>query len=158
MRKKLATVVVSWEDMVAGKKRDGRNTYEPSAKQRLIDACLEPGVSVSGMALAHGLNTNVLRKWLTRARMDSGSDQRRRTEPAVQSTAKLLAVTTIAEPATKALVPTRERLPTPSTARNGDALGRIDIEIGDARIVVDASVNATALSTVLDCLRGTRSR
>lgn len=158
MRKKWVTVVVNREELVAGKKRDGRNKYEPSAKQRLIDACVEPGVSVSGMALAHGLNTNVLRKWLTRARNDSGSDQRRLVESAVQSTAKLLAVSTIAEPATDALVATTERSPTPSTARNGDALGRINIEIGGARIVVDANVNAMALSTVLDCLRGTRMR
>lgn len=162
MRKQLATVVVSRAELVAGKKRDGRNKYDPSAKQRLIDACLEPGVSVSGMALAHGLNTNVLRKWLTRARMGLGSGQRRRVESAVQSTAKLLAVTTIAEPASDALVPAIEKSPalspSYSTPPIGNALGRINIEIGDARIVVDASVNATALSTVLDCLRGTRFR
>ena len=158
MRKKWVTVVVNREELVAGKKRDGRNKYEPGAKQRLIDACLEPGVSVSGMALAHGLNTNVLRKWLTRARKDSGSDLGRRVGSAVASTAKLLAVTTIAEPATDALVPMTESSPTPSTARNADALGRINIEIGGARIIVDANVNATALSTVLDCLRGTNSR
>jgi len=30
----------------------------------LIDACLEPGVSVAGLALAHGINANQLRKWV----------------------------------------------------------------------------------------------
>ena len=44
--------------------RDGRRRYDPASKARLVAACLEPGVSISGLALAHGVNANVLRKWV----------------------------------------------------------------------------------------------
>ena len=44
--------------------RDGRRRYEPSWKARLVAACLEPGVSVSRLALDHGINANLLRKWI----------------------------------------------------------------------------------------------
>ena len=49
--------------------RDGRRRYDPASKARLVAACLdEPGVSISGLALAHGVNANVLRKWVKDAR------------------------------------------------------------------------------------------
>lgn len=164
MSHKLVTVVVSREELVAHKKRDGRNIYDADAQRKLVEACHQPGVSISGMALAHGLNANVLRKWLIRERKRDETSQRRPVEKRAQSAPKLLAVTTIPEPVTDALVPTTERSPkrspspTSSTLANGDASGRINIEISGVRIIVDANVNATALSTVLDCLRGTHTR
>jgi transposase len=48
--------------------RDGRRRYDPVSKARLVAACLEPGVSISGLALAHGINANVLRKWVKHAK------------------------------------------------------------------------------------------
>ena len=79
--KKSVTVVVSREQLVAKKKRDGRCTYMASAKRALIEACLQPGVSAAGMALAHGINANVLIKWLTRKVLELGSS---RTSPPQQ--------------------------------------------------------------------------
>ena len=43
---------------------NGKRRFDPVEKERLIDACLEPGVSVAGLALAHGINANQLRKWV----------------------------------------------------------------------------------------------
>ncbi len=34
------------ERLVVGRKRDGRNCYDPQAKRELIEASLRPGVSV----------------------------------------------------------------------------------------------------------------
>ncbi|MBB1250965.1 IS66-like element accessory protein TnpA [Rhizobium sp. G21] len=48
--------------------RDGRRRYDPESKARLLAACLEPGVSISGLALSHGVNANLLRKWVKDAR------------------------------------------------------------------------------------------
>ena len=48
--------------------RDGRRRYDPESKARLVAACLEPGISISGLALAHGINANLLRKWVKDAR------------------------------------------------------------------------------------------
>lgn len=50
--------------LVVGRKRDGRHCYDPEAKRELVEACLRPGVSVAGMALEHGINANLLRKWI----------------------------------------------------------------------------------------------
>eukprot|EP01039_Chlorochromonas_danica_P021197 gene21197-26074_t len=38
--------------------RNGRRRYDPASKERLVAACLEPGVSVSRLALEHGINAN----------------------------------------------------------------------------------------------------
>ena len=44
--------------------RNGRRRYAAASKERLVSACLEPGVSVSRLALEHGVNANLLRKWI----------------------------------------------------------------------------------------------
>lgn len=44
--------------------RNGRRRYEPASKGRLVAACFEPGVSLSRLALEHGINANLLRKWI----------------------------------------------------------------------------------------------
>lgn len=40
-----------------------RRVYPPEFKQQIIDQC-QPGISIAGMALAHGLNANLLRRWI----------------------------------------------------------------------------------------------
>jgi transposase-like protein len=50
---------------VVGSKRDGRRRYDKQAKAELVQACLKPGVSVARVALEHGVNANLLRKWIT---------------------------------------------------------------------------------------------
>jgi transposase len=40
--------------------------YDPQAKRKLIEACLEPGISLAGLALVHGVNANLLRKWVVK--------------------------------------------------------------------------------------------
>lgn len=50
--------------LVAGHRHDGRRKYDEAAKRELVEACLQPGISVAGMALRHGLNANLLRKWI----------------------------------------------------------------------------------------------
>jgi len=52
--------------LVMSRKQDGRCCYDPQAKRELIEACLQPGVSVAKLALAHGINANLLRTWVTK--------------------------------------------------------------------------------------------
>lgn len=52
--------------------RDGRRRYDPASKDRLVEACLQPGVSLAGLALQHGVNANLLRKWVATRRQLSG--------------------------------------------------------------------------------------
>lgn len=50
---------------VVGVLRNGRRRYDPVSKQRLVEACRQPGASLAGLALRHGVNANLLRKWVT---------------------------------------------------------------------------------------------
>jgi transposase len=40
-----------------------RRQHAHEFKQRLVALCL-PGISISGVALAHGVNANLLRRWI----------------------------------------------------------------------------------------------
>jgi transposase len=53
--------------LVVGHKADGRCVYDPAVKRELVRRCLQPGVSVAATALAHGINANLLRLWITRS-------------------------------------------------------------------------------------------
>lgn len=55
--------------------RNGRRRYAPASKQRLVDACLQPGVSLAGLALQHGVNANLLRKWVAKRQLQNGDGQ-----------------------------------------------------------------------------------
>lgn len=41
-----------------------RRTYSKQFKAEVAAQCLTPGASVSAIALSHGINANVIRKWL----------------------------------------------------------------------------------------------
>lgn len=41
-----------------------RRTHGAEFKAQVIAECQQPGASVAAVALAHGLNVNLLRKWL----------------------------------------------------------------------------------------------
>lgn len=54
--------------------RNGRRRYDPGSKQRLVEACLQPGVSLAGLALQHGVNANLLRKWVAKRQLQKNGD------------------------------------------------------------------------------------
>ncbi|WP_271585760.1 IS66-like element accessory protein TnpA [Bradyrhizobium sp. CCBAU 53415] len=54
--------------------RNGRRRYDPGSKQRLVEACLQPGVSLAGLALQHGVNANLLR-WVAKRQLQNGNGQ-----------------------------------------------------------------------------------
>lgn len=59
--------------LVVGQRSNGRCRYDPEAKRELVEACLQPGVSVARMALEHGINANLLRKWINQYHENSSS-------------------------------------------------------------------------------------
>jgi transposase len=59
--------------LVVGHRSDGRCRYAPEAKRELIEACLQPGISIARRALEHGINANLLRKWINRYRENNRS-------------------------------------------------------------------------------------
>ena len=41
-----------------------RRSYSPQFKSELLTACKQPGASIAAVALQHGMNANVLHRWL----------------------------------------------------------------------------------------------
>jgi transposase len=110
----------------------GRRTYSRRAKQALVELCKAPGVSVAGLALAHGINANLLRRWMDRY----GGEPTVATERRAEQRAALLPVK-IADPSPPAAAASR---------------GSIEITFRSTTIRLQGPVDARALAVVLDCL------
>lgn len=41
-----------------------RSSYPKPFKAQVVQECLQPGANVSSVAISHGINANVIRKWL----------------------------------------------------------------------------------------------
>ena len=54
--------------------RRSKRTYSADIKAELIAACLVPGASVAAIASAHGMNANVLHRWLKDQRSSARTD------------------------------------------------------------------------------------
>ena len=111
---------------------NGRRTYSKSAKLALVDLCKQSGASVAALALAHGINANLLRRWINQYGAGSGG-----TRPA---------------PSEKraALLPVTSYPSVPSPAAPEDRW--IEISFKGATIRVRGVVDSQALGAVLDCL------
>ena len=44
--------------------RRTRRRHAPEFREQVVQACRQPGVSIAGVALANGLNANMVRKWV----------------------------------------------------------------------------------------------
>lgn len=108
---------------VVGVLRNGRRRYDPASKSRLVEACLQPGVSLAGVALRCGVNANLLRKWV------AGQQRQQRTGETVDGieratgvfvpVVELCGVADQPEPAAPS--PIRRSVPPPKAARPADA-------------------------------------
>ncbi|MEO9162269.1 MAG: transposase [Casimicrobiaceae bacterium] len=121
--------------------RTGRRTYTPEYKRGVVERCAGPGVSVAGVALAHGINANLLRRWIVR-------NERGLTPPIAASATVLLPVSV------QRALPTQtapgDSVNTPSKPRRVSAA--IEIELYGARIHLRGGVDTQALRAVLDVL------
>jgi transposase len=114
--------------LVRGHKRDGRCIYDRKAKRELIRRSLQPGVSVAGLALAHGLNANLLRKWITVATGRQVIEEE-------QAPILLPVAMTLAEPVVRK-----------------PAEGHLELLLPGGTIRICGRVEADALKVVIDCL------
>jgi transposase len=44
--------------------RPGRRFYSPELKSQVMRECRQSGASVAGVALSHGINANIVHRWL----------------------------------------------------------------------------------------------
>ena len=64
------------KDLAAGVARidaSGRRWYTAQFKREVVAQCLRPGASASRISIEHGLNTNLVRKWVAREQRESGA-------------------------------------------------------------------------------------
>ena len=61
-----------YTEMVKAAARRTRRRHDPKFKAQVTGACLQPGVSVAGVALANGLNANYLRRRVKERREQTG--------------------------------------------------------------------------------------
>ncbi len=45
--------------------RRSHRTYSPAFKAQIVAACQHPGISIASLAGRHGMNVNVVHRWLT---------------------------------------------------------------------------------------------
>ena len=120
-------------NLVRGHKRDGRCVYNKAAKRELVARCLEPGVSLARLAMAHGVNANLLRKWVVQHVGTSASQQRNSTATPVS------------------LLPVKLTQPEPVTTPVVTP-GHLELIVAGVTVRVQGHVDAASLSAVLDCL------
>jgi len=53
-----------YAQLVKAPKRQRRRRHASEFKRQVIVACLQPGISIAAVALANGLNANLLRRWV----------------------------------------------------------------------------------------------
>ena len=138
----------------AGKRRRTRSLDE---RKRIVEEALAPGVSVAAVARRHGLNANLVFKWIRRSR-EGWRD--RRGEPAKEKPVvvappegrapafvpvKLLELEALSAP------PRSEVMAKPARqTRQGAGRGAMEISLPNgAKVSLDAEVDAEALRRVL---------
>jgi transposase len=122
-------------NLIRGHKRNGRCVYNKAAKRELVAPCLEPGVSLARVAMAHGVNANLLRKWV----MKQTATNPQRRKPVV---APMMPVS---------LLPVKVMTPEPVTAPMNTA-GYLELTVAGGTIRVHGRTDTASLSVVLDSL------
>jgi transposase len=123
-----------------------RRAHSEEFKRELVELCLEPGVSVAAIAMAHGINANLLFGW--RRRHLEASGQRESVAPATPP-AVLLPVSINTTPCEA------QRAPLPSVSSTRPSTGTIEIEIAGVHVRLRGPVDDASLRVVLSALRDT---
>jgi transposase len=109
-----------------------RRTYARQFKSEVVAQCLVPGASVSAIALSHGINANVIRKWLPR-----------------HGTTAMLPVTVESAPA---VTPPRSAMHT----TRGAARPPIELTLAGATVRVPAGFDPQELRSIVQILAALR--
>ena len=114
---------------------DGKRIYAEAFKTELVRQCLVPGTSVAATAMAHGINANLLRRWIVLQSARGG------TSVSPLAPLALLPVTV--------QTPSVASSPAPFVSRAPEC---IEIELHGARVRLHGPVDAQRLGVVLDVL------
>ena len=122
-----------------------KRRHSAAFKRKLVKLTGQAGASVAAIALAHGINANLLFKW-RRTQFSRSA----RLKPVTQ--AVLLPVTMDPLPPAGAIIDSPTPTVLASSARALEA-GVIEIEVGGARVRLRGSVDPDSVRCVLQALR-----
>ena len=119
---------------------NGKRRFDPVEKERLIDAALEPGVSIAGLALAHGLNANQLRNWVALRRRRQTTEKELTVMPnsAPLAFVPVVAVSPTARPPAPSARPTSPRARLRASLPNGVRLELEDADVEALSAMIEA--------------------
>jgi transposase len=123
--------------------RTGRRTYTAEYKSAVVGECDAPRVSVAGVALAHGINANLLRRWIVRQKRELAGTM-------TQAPAVLLPVSV--QRISPSQTASDEDVTSTSTKLTRASAATIEIELYGARIHLRGDVDADVLRAVVDVL------
>ena len=126
-------------EVITGERR--RRDWLPEEKDQILSECAEPGVNISGVARRYGVNRGLLNKWRKAAGLPVGRRGGRGLDVPV------FVPVTISGEAVEAQ----------SAGNRSDvAAGRIEIELGGARMVMTGYIAPELAQAVVAALRGKR--
>ena len=102
--------------------RRRRRRHSAEFKAEAIAACLQPGISIAAVALARGLNANLLRRWMVEAERSG----------------------TVPVAATNALESRHHFVPISLGASSAEAVIRIELQRGSGTVVIQWPASAAA--------------
>lgn len=119
--------------------RNGKRYFREAHKRAVVEKCLVPGASVSAVALAHGFNTNLVRKWIVKHQVAR----------ALARPAGALVPVSVIDARRKSTKKPRRGAGKRMSELPG---GWIEIEVGVVRVILRGQVEAGQLRVVLDAL------
>jgi len=126
--------------------RRRRRDHSPELKRELVRQCLLPGASVSSIAMAHGINANLVFKWRREHRAAEAADA----GTAQASAPLLLPITLASAPSsdTSMSLP-----PAPASGTTRTSTGSIELDFAGARLRLRGAVDQESLLGLLTALR-----
>lgn len=118
-----------------------RRHHDRAFKQDLVRQSLEPGASVSAIAMRSGINANMLFKW-----------RREHVQAAVDTPPTVLLPIEVAQATEVVSIPT-SAAPAPSSSRPVARSGVIELEFAGAQLRLRGAVDEDSLCSVLRALR-----
>jgi len=128
-----------------------RRAHSDTFKRDLVARSLEPGASVSAIALQAGINANLLFAWRRAHLRSTAAAMTRRAQGAGERAAVLLPVEVIAPGAAAAMNTPTTTAPRAAAAAAAPS-GSIEIEFGGARIRLRGAVDPASLRCVFELL------
>ncbi|WP_457393315.1 IS66-like element accessory protein TnpA [Roseateles sp. P5_E1] len=126
--------------------RRRRRDRSPELKRELVRRCLLPGASVSSIAMAQGINANLVFKW----RREHCAAEAADAGPA-QASAPLLLPITLASATSSDTSMSPPPVSTSSTTRT--STGSIELDFAGARLRLRGAVDQESLVALLTALR-----